>query len=51
MYDPRLPNAVADYGDRHTYQQPDQVGYAAWWELFGTVVAFERLDGTLIYSW
>lgn len=36
---------------RHAYQQPDQVGWAAWWEVMGEVVAFEHLDGRTVYDW
>ena len=42
---------------RHAYQQPGAVGWAAWWTLFDgviddpPVVAFEHLDGTIVYSW
>lgn len=37
---------------RHPYADPQGVGWAAWWELLpGVVVAFEHLDGTIIYQW
>lgn len=36
---------------RFAYAQPAQVGYAAWYEQDGQVVAFEQLDGALIFEW
>lgn len=39
------------HATRRAYAQPDQVGWAAWWELHGVVVAFEALDGGMVYSW
>lgn len=39
------------HAKRFAYAHPDQVGWAAWWEFLGTTVAFERLDGTMVYDW
>lgn len=39
------------HASRHAYAQPDRVGWAAWWEICGAVVAFESLDGGMVYSW
>lgn len=36
---------------RHAYAYPEAVGYAAWYTQDDAVVAFEALDGTLIYEW
>lgn len=34
---------------RYAYADPMGIGWAAWWErLPGEVVAFERLDGSLV---
>jgi hypothetical protein len=39
------------HAERHAYQQPEAVGYAAWYTLDGVVVAFEQLDGTIVTEW
>lgn len=37
------------YGE---YENPDGVGYLGWYELSrGTVLAFVRLDGSLLFCW
>ncbi len=36
---------------RHAYARPDLMGWAAWWERLGDVVAFEAIDGTMMYEW
>jgi hypothetical protein len=36
---------------RREYANPHAIGWAAWWERLGDVVAFERLDGTMVYEW
>jgi len=37
---------------RHPYANPQAVGgWAAWWERLGDVIAFEKLDGTMVYDW
>ena len=36
---------------RHTYANPELVGYAAWYTWDGVTVAFETLDGQLVYEW
>jgi hypothetical protein len=36
---------------RHPYANPQAVGWAAWWEWDGIVIAFEHLDGTMVYEW
>ncbi len=39
------------YAQRFAYALPDQVGWAAWWEFLGAVIAFEHIDGTMVYDW
>lgn len=39
------------HAERHAYAAPEQVGWAAWWEFLGAVVAFEHLDGRMVYRW
>ena len=36
---------------RHSYANPEAVGYAAWYTRDGVTVAFETLGGQLIYEW
>ena len=36
---------------RYAYHMPDRVGWAAWWGFLGEVVAFEHLDGRMVYDW
>ena len=36
---------------RHAYTHPEAVGYAAWYTRDGVTVAFEALDGALIWEW
>lgn len=36
---------------RHPYARLDVMGWAAWWERLGDVVAFEKVDGTMVYEW
>lgn len=36
---------------RHAYVQPNAVGYAAWWTWGTWVMAFEALDGALVWRW
>ena len=36
---------------RIAYADPQRVGWAAWWEFLGDVVAFEHLDGRIVSEW
>ena len=39
------------HAQRFAYAQPARVGWAAWWESLGAVVAFEHFDGRMVYDW
>ena len=39
------------HAQRFAYARPGSVGWAAWWEHLGTVVAFEAIDGSMVYDW
>lgn len=36
---------------RHTYADPQAVGWVAWYEWLGATVAFEALDGMIVHDW